>query len=661
MNSASSTGRAAKIRPRVWPRAWPRVWHAALPWATAALFLAFIAALLWILYRHDTELQRSQLLSAIQGVEINLTRELLDDQKFLDELARELSESGMSEATFRAAAEDYQRRRPAILAIVWNTPGGETAWVTPARRPLREVLRERPATAELERMQRLTHAMGRATYTTVYRDLERGLLIEYHTPVVRSGVGQGTLSITYHLQGLAQQLAPPSVGERYRLEFSEAGQAEPAPFSLPWLGDERLTQSIPVTLPWREVRLLATSFQVESSLAKYALGSVSLLLGLLVTVGLVFIRRQIRQRLEADAALRAEHERFITVLDAVDVAVYVADVESGELLYANEACLKLFGPAIANIRDVEADMSPAPVEAFPVAMLQPSAKGVAPVQKGEFQTRAGRWFLVRAKLVRWVDGRIARLHSAGDITDRKQAEDIARHQQKKLEQTSRLLTVGEMASTLAHEINQPLSAISNYQMGCVARLRSGHWDANELAETLEKASAQTERAGKVVQRVRDFLKNREASRSPVAVNDLVQEACRLVADEAEKAGIALEPELDSALPPVLADRIMVEQVLLNLLKNAMESMPAGGNQRLTVTTSRAADATVEVAVSDQGHGISADVEAELFAPFFTTKTEGLGMGLNICRSIIEMHEGRLWFTRNAAAGTTFRFTLPIAQ
>lgn len=661
----TSTRTAALNRPQAGPSALPlvggRAWLWLLPWLTAALFLAFLAALLWILYRHDAELQRSQLLRDIQGVEVNLTRELLEDQKFLDDLARELQDAGMPEDDFRAATEDYQRRRPAIVAIIWNAPDSTARWVTPARRTAREIVRERPATAELERMLRLTHAMGRPTYTTAYRDYEGRLLIEYHSPLVRDGESLGTLSFTYNLQALAQHLVPPALSERYRLEFSEAGAEPSSPGLAPWLGDERLAQSIPVTLPWREVRLLATSFRGESSLAKHAPSAVILALGLLVAFGLVFMRRQIGRRLEADAALLAAHEQFITVLDSLDVAVYVADLDSGELLYANDQARRLFGEGLANIRELEADMEPRPVDTFTAAALQPDGAAIPPVLKGEFACGDQRWFLVRAKVARWVDGRLVRLHSAGDISDRKHAEDMARTQQRKLEQTARLLTVGEMASTLAHEINQPLSAISNYHMGCVRRIRDGQWNADELAATLEKASVQAERAGKVVQRVRDFLRNREPNRAAVAVNDLVREAARLVEDDADKAGIELHLDLDRNLPPVLADRIMVEQVLLNLLRNGMEAMQSSDTRALIVVSRLSADGAVEVSVADRGHGISTAVEAELFAPFFTTKAQGLGMGLNICRSIIEMHEGKLWFTRNDAVGTTFRFTLPIAQ
>ncbi len=639
-----------------------RIWIWLLPWGTAAVFLAFIAAVLWILYRHDAELQRNHLLRDILGVEVNLTRELLDDQKFLDELARELAENGMKEASFRVQAEDYQRRRPAITAIIWNKPDGSTPWITPQKRTPIEVVRERPAAAELERMQRLTNAMGRATYTTAYRDYGGRLLIEYHSPILKGDQSLGTLSLTYSLQGVAQFLVPSTLSDTYRLEFSESTQEPRSTLPLPWFGEERLAQSIAVTLPWREVRLMATSYQAESSLAKHALGTVSIMLAMLVAAGLIFMRRQIGHRLEADDALLAAHERFITVLDALDAAVHVADLDTGELLYANEQSRQLFGESDTSIVNLETALSPAPVETFPKERLLPGPDGRSPVLKGEFQLGGNRWFLVRAKSIRWVDGRIVRLHMAAEISDRKHAEDVARIQQKKLEQTSKLLTVGEMASTLAHEINQPLAAIANYNMGCVQRIRAGNWNEQELATTLEKSTVQAERAGKVVQRVRDFLRNREPNRSPVAVNALVEEACKLVEIEAEKAGITLRQQLGRNLPSVLADQIMVEQVLLNLLKNGLEAMhESGGLRELLIETRATANAVIEVAVIDGGHGISHAAESELFAPFFTTKVQGLGMGLNICRSIIEMHEGKLWFTRNDAAGTTFRFTLPIAQ
>jgi C4-dicarboxylate-specific signal transduction histidine kinase len=361
----------------------------------------------------------------------------------------------------------------------------------------------------------------------------------------------------------------------------------------------------------------------------------------------------------------ASHERFETVTEALDAAVYVADLKSNEVLFANETCRQFFPSANAgsDVASIESGFDDAPSKIFDAISLIDANGKYLGVQKDEFFHRASnRWYLLRAKCIQWVDGRVARMHMASDITDRKQSDETNRQQQEKLLLTSRLLTVGEMASTLAHEINQPLAAIASYNQGCVRRLRSGQWDAEEIATTLEKASAQAERAGQVIQRVREFLRNREPTRTAHDVNDVMSGVAKLVELEAEQAQVELKLKLHADLRPVLMDRIMVEQVVLNLVKNAIEAMKNTDqiSRSLTMTTLPSSDDVVEVSVTDQGHGITAESEAELFKPFFTTKPEGMGIGLNICRSIVELHEGRLWFSRNVGAGSTFRFTLPVA-
>jgi len=160
--------------------------------------------------------------------------------------------------------------------------------------------------------------------------------------------------------------------------------------------------------------------------------------------------------------------------------------------------------------------------------------------------------------------------------------------------------------------------------------------------------------------VRDFVRKREPNRAGVNVNEIIEEVAKLVEIEAEKEGVRIRLELDEYLPRVLADRIMIEQVVLNLVKNGIEAMRDTdiASRLLTIVTRAADSGGVEIAVTDRGHGIARDVEESLFSPFFTTKAQGMGMGLNICRSIVEFHDGRLWFSPNQAGGSVFRFTLP---
>lgn len=633
-----------------------------MPLFTLLIFLGATMALLWILFWHEAELQRNNLLRDVQSMEVTLTRELLADQQFADRLAFELSLRSDGDAYFLQRSEEYLRQRPAIALFAWTSTESRTRAHAPRSRSVIDMRRERPSVEEVNRMLRLTAAMERATYTAIYRDYRHQSYIEYHTPVFDRDRFAGTISLTYPLQSVAQHLIPRQFLDKYRVSIEDADAT-----SRREQGDgiaEPLTQSVAVTLPWRDVRLTASSLKTDSLLTQRVLAVVTMVMAGCIVWSLLALRSNVSRSDAADRALVASHERFETVTDALDAAVYVADFECGEVLFANETCRHVF-PGVrlgAPIVEVEAGFDPKPSTVFASDTLVDADGKYLGVRKGEFHDRAqNRWYLLRAKSIQWVDGRTARMHMASDITERKHADAVSRQQQETLLLTSRLLTVGEMASTLAHEINQPLAAIANYNRGCVRRLQSGLWQIDEITATLEKASVQAERAGQVIQRVRAFLRNREPARSSHDVNEILNGVAKLIELQAEQAGVALTLSLHQDLGPVLIDRIMVEQVVLNLVKNGIDAMvDTHASQRaLVMTTAPASDDRVEVAVSDHGHGIAEEVEMELFAPFFTTKRDGMGMGLNICRSIIELHEGRLWFTRNASRGSTFRFTLPL--
>ncbi|MBI2312078.1 MAG: PAS domain S-box protein [Betaproteobacteria bacterium] len=366
----------------------------------------------------------------------------------------------------------------------------------------------------------------------------------------------------------------------------------------------------------------------------------------------------ITERKRAREELRRSHERFVAVMDGLDAAVCVTDPASGELLYANGYFRSMFG-ADGRGKYALAASSMASAADYPVAEAVEDDSAL--LFDGEVLNACDdHWYYVRARAIRWVDGRTVRMEIATDITARMQAEEISRRQLEKLQLTSRLTTMGEMASTLAHELNQPLSAIANYSMGCVNRLLAGTASRDELLNAMQKASFQAQRAGKIIRRIREFVRKSEPNRTPCAINDIVEEAVGFAEIEAQKKGIRVVQELAPGLPEVCADRIMIEQVILNLVRNGIEAMDDTPEERraLTVRTTRGDDGAVEIAVSDAGHGIPSEQRDKLFSAFFTTKAEGMGMGLNICRSIVEFHKGRLWVEDNPAGGTVFRFTLP---
>ena len=638
----------------------PQAW---LPYAMVALFAVAVLVVLWLIYRHETELQRNNLRRDLQSAEISLTRKLQAHQEFSDRLAGALS-SGEPPDSLNEQTEVYIKSNPEISQVLWTADGAFIRWILPPGRDKTEVVRTRPQITEIERMLRLTAATGRSTYTEPYVSSDGEAYIEYHSPVHHNERFFGTLATTISLRGLVQTMVPVNVVEKYRIAISDHDGRELYAMQSGEETFDSLTLSENLTLPWRNLQLRATSYRTSSSLGQTALFAISLLLLGVLGWSLNTLRRRAALQAEADDAVLAAHERFVTVLDALEAAVYVTDIESHEILFVNENFGRVFpGRGLGDNADaVEGQLSPPPSRAMRDQALIDAAGQPSSVEKEEVRDlMTGNWYLVRAKAIRWVDGRIVRMHMVSDITDRKEADERSRVQQEKLLLTSRLMSVGEMASTLAHEINQPLSAIANYNMGAVRRLKSDQWKKEELVSALEKSAAQAERAGRVVQRVREFLRRREPVREPMDINVVIEDVIELIELEAEKAGVIIHQQFEAGLPQVSADRIMIEQVLVNLIKNGIDSMRDTPylERRLALATVRSED-SVEIRIIDRGHGIAAEVEGELFSPFFTTKVNGMGMGLNISRSIVEMHEGHLWFTRNGAGGSIFHFTLPQA-
>jgi PAS domain S-box-containing protein len=369
-----------------------------------------------------------------------------------------------------------------------------------------------------------------------------------------------------------------------------------------------------------------------------------------------------RVRVELERA----HERFVTVIDGLDTAVHVADVQTSEILFANRAFQNIFGYDTVG-RDsalVTAACRPPPeaLETDPTALSPDDLP--CELFDGEIQhALSGHWYHLHERAIRWVDGRTVRVQIAADITDRKLIDEVNQQQQKRLEQTSRLITMGEMASSLAHELNQPLAAIANYCAGCVKRMQAGNYRFEDLLAAMQKASDQAERAGKIIRRMRDMVKKSDPKRLAVSLLELVDEARAFADIEAQRTGTQISVDIPENLPRIVVDRIMIEQVLLNLVKNGIESMNdiPFDRRRLSITAQLADDRMLEIAVSDQGHGL-AEVDLErIFAPFYTTKPDGMGIGLAICRSIIEFHQGRLWVEPRREGGSVFRFTVPIEE
>jgi two-component system sensor kinase FixL len=245
-----------------------------------------------------------------------------------------------------------------------------------------------------------------------------------------------------------------------------------------------------------------------------------------------------------------------------------------------------------------------------------------------------------------------------DLTERRDTQARMQELQAELLHISRLTALGEMASTLAHELNQPLSAIANYLNGGRKLLERETPDTVRAAEAMNKAAEQALRAGQIIRRLRDFVSRGESDREIASLSKLVEEASALALIGAKELGVRVSYQFDPHVDLVVADKVQVQQVILNLIRNAIDAMITSPTRFLKITTQAAdEDGLARVSVADTGPGLSPDIASRLFQPFVTTKAQGMGVGLSISRTIIESHGGRVWVDSNADGGATFHFTM----
>jgi PAS domain S-box-containing protein len=378
--------------------------------------------------------------------------------------------------------------------------------------------------------------------------------------------------------------------------------------------------------------------------------------------------------------LSASHERFTTVLEGLDAAVSVLSVQQGQLLFANRSYRLWFG-SDAHIHAVLAGGIDASVPP-PDLDTEDGVDGYSGLPANEL-TEAGtsprevfvesldKWFDVRARYLQWTDGRLAQMLIATDITARLRAEQLAQQQADRAHFTSRLIAVGEMASSVAHELNQPLTAISNYCSGMVSRVRNESIGQEDLIAALQKTAKQAERAGHIIHRIRNFVKRREPQRQLAQAREMVDDAVELASIELRRRNVGIQVYVAQRLPALLVDPILIEQVLLNLLKNAAEAIDGAQlplmrrHIELRVVPRYTPDegGVIEFSVNDKGPGLKEDVLNRLYEAFFSTKVEGMGIGLSLCRSIIESHRGRIraqnLYNGPTVVGCSFSFTLPV--
>jgi C4-dicarboxylate-specific signal transduction histidine kinase len=359
------------------------------------------------------------------------------------------------------------------------------------------------------------------------------------------------------------------------------------------------------------------------------------------------------------------YRSIATILNSLDALVYVADMQTYELLFVNEYGRSIWGDIKGKTcwKALQTNQD-GPCSFCTNNYLLDEFGVPAGVHVWEFQNTVNqRWYHCRDQAIRWIDGRCVRLEIASDITDRKQAEEDAQRYLRDMAHVMRLSTMGEMASGLAHELNQPLTALTSY-CGTAAKLvKDLPSPPQQLGEILERAEEQAHRASQIISHLRAFLRKADGHKEPLDLDRVIVGMIDFIKPELKNghAKIAYLPGAGGS--KVMADKVQIEQVLINLVLNSLEAINGSGGKagNIIVQTRLLPNETIETTVADDGPGIDAGIADRMFDPFQTSKSSGMGMGLSISRSIIEENEGKLWADVRRENGALFGFNLPVSK
>jgi two-component system sensor histidine kinase DctS len=493
-------------------------------------------------------------------------------------------------------------------------------------------------------------------------------------PVITNGELTGYTIATYSLGEILVNMVGPQLTRSQEVSFTESDGTRLAMHGTAQRGSRVFIAKQLLDLPGHTLVLRMDSWRGAPDLFPNVLTALVTAMAIALVTVLVMLARDMRrrQRVELDLAealafRKAMEDSLVTGLRARD--------SQGRITYVNPAFCEMVG---FEAKELIGQGLPAPY--WPPEMVDEYGQrqalrlaGNAPPREGVesvFMRKSGERFPVmifEAPLINAMGEQAGWMGAVLDVSEQRRVEEVSRASQERLQATARLATVGEMASLLSHELNQPLAAISSYATGSMNLLQDAALKDPQLAETLSSAihriGQQAERAGKVIKSVHDFVRRRDQAREAVAPRALLDDVMPLVILQARKLDVRVVVNCPLDLPAVLCDRTMVEQVLLNLARNGMQAM-AGDTPHKVLTlsvrpaASNAHSRWLEFLVADLGGGIEEAVAEKLFTPFFTTKQEGMGLGLSLCRTVVEQHGGFLSHHANTTRGTVFSFTLP---
>jgi len=619
--------------------------------------ILLLGVLLFLLQQRDAKEQRETLITDVLWLEQGLQFQLSSDTEKLQQLTAGTWTA--SQAASRAAV--VMGTNPEIQRIRWYDARGTLVASEP---PAGDAAPQGLGETELAFVRKL----GRPVFSAP-RQLSTGpdrWGIDLVLPIFRDNQFVGALGGVISLDALLANQVPWWLTARYQVSLLDGSGRRIVDKSNVDLDRSGPSYEVPLDPPGHDLSLRIMAYHDATHLARNIIAAAMLLLAASAIAGLWATLRQARRRIASEQALKEEYLFRKAMEDSLNVGLRARDMD-GKIIYVNPAFCKMVERPPEQLVGATPPMpywAPDELERT-LEANRATLSGQAPEGGFElrFQRASGERFdalIHEAPLIDASGRQTGWMGSVVDITERKRADERARQEQDKLQHTARLISMGEMASTLAHELNQPLAAIVNYSAGCQEAIKGG-MPLAEISDALGKLHAQALRAGQIIRRVHDFVRKREPVLARCAIDDLIRGTVEFFGPDVRRRRMALKVSLPKVPLIAAADRILVEQVIINLLRNGMEAMTqTEPKQRRLDIAAREVDQSIEIAVTDRGRGISPEAAAHLFEPFVTTKIEGMGIGLNICRSIIEFHGGRLWHEDNPGGGTIFRFTLPRA-
>ncbi|WP_353154639.1 ATP-binding protein [Herminiimonas fonticola] len=648
-----------------------QAWRWLIPLMLAGLFLT---TLIWLpLHEKQQEAseRQEQLIADSLWVEQTIRFQLQRNEESLNLMASEVITGYLSGTRLQERMANLIRNNHEIHRIIQLDANGKLITSTD------ETLITKN---ELSAPSKRADERARATQTPMYSqpapDISGPVMFDYHVPLFIDNKYTGSIVASYLASSILDDMVPWWFAQDNEIALTDINDTIIHKRASGGAGRGVYTHRRALNLAGVSLQLSTNSTKSAPKLLPSLLVDTVILLALGLTWALTALWRDINRRLAAETALR-EQIAFRTAMENSLITGLRARDLDGRVSYVNPAFSQMVGIAA---EEIVGHLPPMPYWA-PEAMGEYQRRfsqvvaGTVTPQGFEtvFQHADGRRIPVlifESPLVDDTGKQTGWMGSILDISDRKRVEDLNRQQQEKLQASARLATMGEIASTLAHELNQPLAAISSYTTGALNLLTSeqpqeAKINIEMLTHALEKANAQAQRAGQIIRSVHTFVKKREPMRTAISISELIGSVMPLVELQAQQYFVSIKVDIPATLPAVLADQVLLEQVLLNLTRNGIESMQSVAPEkrvlRIAAAIDPAAPRNVVVSISDQGHGIPQDVAERLYSPFFSTKADGMGMGLSICRTAIEFHGGTLTHVDNPDGGTIFRFSLPALQ